>query len=93
MEIASGIDHKRQQAEIEKARAEAELKGFKDSNETAHKQHMESMEITKDMLGAANGNASSSSDAVIVCPKCKGTNKMGSTFCATCGSRLQGGEF
>lgn len=91
MEIARGIDEQRQQAEIEKAAAQAKLEGYKEADTTKHQQHMDELQVTKDMLGAANKGIQSDNDQ-IRCPKCNKFNKASSTFCSACGSKLYRGE-
>jgi len=89
MEISQGIDKQRQQAEIERVRAEAMLAGYKEADATKHRQHMDELNVTKDMLGAANKGIDYHE---IRCPNCGKINKSMDTFCGSCGSKLSGGD-
>ena len=91
MEIARGIDEQRQQAEIEKAAAQAKLEGYKEADATKHQQHMDELHVTKDMLGAANKGLPQN-DAQIRCPKCNKFNKPSNRYCSECGSELYKGD-
>ena len=91
MEIARGIDEQRQQAEIEKVKAESKLEGYMTADDRKHQQHMDELAMTRDMLGAANkGNPQNVGQ--IKCPKCNKYNPSTGTFCTGCGTRLKGGD-
>ena len=79
-------DGDRIRAEGEAKAARAELEGFKQANEVAHRQNMDNAAMTERMIQAASGRAE---DRRIVCPRCGTSLDPRARFCTGCGSKLR----
>lgn len=84
-----------QNAKAEAAGAVGELRGYKEANDTAHRQSMDNLNMTERIVRASAGSAPAPAPAkedVVYCPNCNTAVRPGARFCTNCGAKLRGDE-